>query len=202
MTKVVADISTSIDGFVTGPGADPAHGLGIGGEPIHAWVFDPDSAVDRDILASAMAETGAVIMGRNTFDVIDGPDGWSDEVGYGGETDAAPPPIFVVTHEAPEKVRLTARFTFVTDGVEQAVEQARKAAGDKDVFIMGGADVVTRCVAAGLVDEVRLHVAPLLLGAGDRLFDRLTELTDGPIPLTIASVVPSPHATHVTYARA
>src|SRR4051812_49020051 len=104
MPKVLADISMSLDGFVTGPGAGPASGLGAGGEPIHNWVFSGDP-VDEALLAGATEHSGAVIMGRNLFDVIDGPDGWNDEMGYGAQH-AAQPPFFVVTHRPPASVRL------------------------------------------------------------------------------------------------
>jgi dihydrofolate reductase len=168
MTKVVADISMSLDGFVTGPGADVANGLGIGGEPIHAWVMQPDD-VDTDVLREATEMSGAVVMGRRLFDVVDGPDGWNDEMGYGAGL-AATPPFFVVTHSPPAQVRLGLRFTFVTDGVAAAIDQARPAAGDKAVFVMGGGNVIRQCLDAGLVDELRIHLSPIVLGAGTPLF--------------------------------
>ena len=150
MTRVVADITMSLDGFVTGPGADPQHGLGIGGEPLHDWVMQPDE-VDTEVLREATEMSGAVVMGRRLFDVVDGPDGWSDEMGYGAGL-AATPPFFVVTHSPPAQVRLGLHFTFVSDGPASAIRQARAAAGDKAVFVMGGGDVVRQCVDGGLVD--------------------------------------------------
>ncbi|MEO5842453.1 MAG: dihydrofolate reductase family protein [Acidimicrobiales bacterium] len=193
MTKVVADISMSLDGFVTGPDPDLAHGLGHGGEPLHTWAVASTDPVDAEVLREATEASGAVIMGRRLFDIIDGPDGWSAEMGYGAEY-AASPPFFVVTHTAPPNVRLGLDFTFVTDGIESAIAQARTAAGAKDVFVMGGGDIVRQCVDLGLVDELRIHLAPIVLGAGTPLFagSRRRELVQ-------RSVRVSPVATHLTY---
>jgi dihydrofolate reductase len=132
-------------------------------------------------------------MGRRLFDIIDGPGGWDDEVGYGAGL-AATPPFIVVTHAPPKKVRLDLRFAFVTDGVEAAIEQARTAAGDKDVVIMGGGDVIRQCVDAGLVEELSVHLAPILLGGGTPLF-----AGSGRRELVQRSVRVSSNATHVVY---
>lgn len=194
MSDVVVDISVSVDGFVTGPDAGPQQGLGAGGKALHLWAFEGDDA-DRALLDRASDATGAVVLGRRTFDVVDGPDGWSDDMGYGAERDQSDaPPCFVVTHAVPEKVRLASRFTFVTTGVADALEQARAAAGEKDTVIMGGAEVSRQAIALGLVDEVRLHVAPVLLGAGTPLFDggSLVELEQ-------VDAVRTAKATHLTY---
>ena len=170
MPKVIADITMSLDGYVTGEGSDPQHGLGDA-EELHAWVMDQDP-VDTEILERTTTETGAVVMGRRLFDVIDGPDGWSAEMGYGAQF-AGAPPYFVVTHSPPPDVRLERdlglRFTFA-DGVEAAVEQARAAATEGHVVIMGGGDVIAQAIEHGLVEELRLHVAPMLLGGGTPLF--------------------------------
>ncbi len=119
MSTVIADISMSLDGYVTGPGAGPDNGLGIDGEGIHGWVLEePRSPVDEAVLADSFESTGAVVMGRRLFDVVDGPNGWNDDVGYGHDQDqAAAPTCFVVTHEPPAHVRLESRFQFVTGGV-------------------------------------------------------------------------------------
>lgn len=196
MSRVIADISMSIDGYVTGPGAGPDHGLGIGGEGIHAWVLEqPRSPIDEEVLARSFDDTGAVVLGRRLFDIVDGPNGWNDDVGYGHDQDqSVAPPCFVVTHEPPQTVRLASRFRFVTDGVSEAVRLADEAAGDKNVVVMGGADVIDQCLAAGLVDELRIHLSPLLVGAGTRLFTRA-----GGMALVQREVVISPRATHVTY---
>lgn len=196
MGTVVADITMSLDGYVTGPGADIEHGLGIGGEPLHAWVFE-GAAADREILDSTAAATRAVIMGRRTFGVVDSPNGWNDDIGYGGERDqSSAPPVFVVTHEPPAEVRLAHLFTFVTEGVAAAVGLADEAEGDGDVVLMGGADIIDQAVRAGVVDELRIHLAPILLGGGTRLFG-----TSGhsPLPLEPVRTVATDHATHLVY---
>jgi dihydrofolate reductase len=111
-------------------------------------------------------------MGRRLYDIVDGPNGWNEDVGYGhDQNQSAAPPCYVVTHEPPTRVRLASRFRFVTAGVAAAVDQARATARDKDVVVMGGANVIDRCLAAGLIDELRIHLSPLLLGGGTRLFD-------------------------------
>lgn len=117
MTKVVADISMSLDGFVTGPDPDLENGLGKGGEPLHHWAVQSDDDVDAEVLREATEASGAVVMGRRLFDVVDGPGGWSDEIGYGAGL-ARTPPFFVVTHSVPRDVRLGLDFTFVTDGLK------------------------------------------------------------------------------------
>ncbi|MCU1375105.1 MAG: hypothetical protein JWO68_2391, partial [Actinomycetia bacterium] len=155
-------------------------------------VFDGND-VDTEVLRTATEATGAVVMGRRLFDVIDGPDGWNDEMGYGAGH-AATPPVFVVTHQAPATWRLGPRFSFVTDGLASAIDQARAAADEKDVVVMGGGDVVRQAVTGGLVDELRIHLAAILLGSGTPLF-----ADDEPLELTQRSVVVSPVATHLTY---
>jgi len=196
MPKVIADITMSLDGYVTGPGADVDHGLGDA-EHLHAWVFDQDP-VDGEILEQATAASGAVVMGRRLFDVVDSPHGWTAEMGYGAQQ-AGTPPFFVVTHTPPDDVRLARelglRFTFVAD-VAGAVDQARSAAADGDVVIMGGGDVIGQAIDAGLVDELRLHIAPTLLGGGTPLFRAGTRQR-----YRQREVRPSRNAVHVTYER-
>jgi dihydrofolate reductase len=192
MAKVVGDISVSLDGFVTGPEPDLAHGLGRGGEGLHTWALDGD-AVDARVLADATDATGVVIMGRRLFDIIDGPHGWTDEMGYGA-AHAATPPVLVVTRNPPGSVRLGDRFTFVVDGVASAVAKAIAMADDRDVVVMGGAEVVRGCLERGLLDELRLHLAPVLLGSGTPLFVDQTPRT-----LRQVHVRVSGHATHLTY---
>jgi len=196
MSKVIADISMSLDGYVTAPGVDLKHGLGIGGEAIHAWVLEePRSPVDEAVLAHSFERTGAVVMGRRLYDIVDGPHGWNDDVGYGhDQNQSVAPPCFVVTHQPPTQVRLASRFRFVTEGVAAAIDQARAAAGDKDVFVMGGANVIDQSLAAGLVDELHIHLSPLVLGGGTRLFEPV-----GPTTLIQREVTESPRATHLTY---
>lgn len=194
MTSVIADITMSLDGYVTGPDPGPAQGLGEGGEPLHRWAVDSDDEVDADVLREATERSGSVVMGRRLFDIVDAPDGWNDEMGYGADH-AATPSFFVVTHERPAHVRLGLSFTFVTESVAVAIEQARAAAGDQDVVVMGGGDLVRQCVVAGLVDELRIHLAPMVLGGGTPLFasgDRLHFVQ--------RSVQVSATVTHLTYA--
>jgi dihydrofolate reductase len=196
MSKVIADISMSLDGYVTARGVDSEHGLGIGGEAIHASVLEePRSPVDERVLSRSFEETGAVVMGRRLFDIVDGPHGWNDDVGYGHEQNQSiAPPCFVVTHQLPSHVRLASRFRFVTEGVSAAIDRARAAAGDRDVVVMGGANVIDQSLAERLVDELRIHLSPLVLGDGTRLFDLV-----GPMTLVQREVTESPRATHLTY---
>ncbi|MFI7231600.1 dihydrofolate reductase family protein [Nonomuraea angiospora] len=201
MTRVVADISLSLDGFVTGPDPDPDNGLGVGGEALHTWAFsdDPD---DRRILREATARSGAVILGRRLFDVIDGPKGWNDDSGYGAR-EVGKPAFIVVTNSPPQSVRLTdLDWTFVTTGLPDAVAAARKRAEaasaqrdqDLDVVLMGGGATIGSAIDAGLVDALTLHLAPVVLGAGTPLFT-------GAAPRTLVqrSVTSTSTATHLTY---
>lgn len=195
MTQVVVDISVSLDGYVTGPNVGLDNGLGDGGEALHEWVFN-GTAEDRNVLDAAFEATGAVIQGRKLFDIIDGPGGWNDEMGYGAKpTGEVNPPIFVVTHSAPEKTRLGDRFRFV-GSVEEAVTRAKEVAGDKDVYVMGGGDICHQVLAAGLADIVRLHVAPVVLGDGTRLFPAGAAPT---YSLDLVESVSTPAAQHLTY---
>lgn len=170
MSQVIADISMSLDGFVAGEGADVHHGLGDAPE-LHTWVMEQDS-VDARILEEATAESGAVVMGRRLFDTVNAPGGWNEHMGYGAERTGTPP-FFVVTHAPPDDVRLERelgmRFAFLPD-VATAVDQAREAASQGHVVIMGGGDVIGQALAGGLVDELRLHLAPIVLGGGTPLF--------------------------------
>lgn len=197
MSNVITDISMSLDGYVTGPAPDLEHGLGRGGEAIQQWVFASyDSPVDRAFLEQAEASTGAVIMGRRTFDFVDGPHGWNQDVSYAYDhPTTAMPPIFVVTHHVPAQTRLNSGFSFVTDGIESAISQASEAAGEKEVVIMGGGETISHAIAAGLVDQVRVHLSPVLMGTGTSLF----ELIDEPIQLTEVDAVVTDNATHLTY---
>jgi dihydrofolate reductase len=193
MTSVIGDITVSLDGFVTGPDPDADHGLGRNAEGLHAWALDSDHPVDRGVIERHSAASGAVVMGRRTFDIVD--QGWTDERGYGADQDARPP-FFVVTSRAPASYRLAGShdFTFVTDGPAAAVERARAAAGDRDVYLMGGGALVGSCLRDGLLDELRLHLSPEVLGAGTPLFDGV-----GRHRLVQKAVEVSPVCTHLTY---
>jgi dihydrofolate reductase len=168
---VIGDITVSVDGFVTGPGAGVGAGLGRDAEGLHAWALESDDPVDRELLEELTAASGAVLMGRRTFDVVDAPDGWSADRGYGADQ-AGRPPFFVVTSSPPAQVRLsdTHDFTFVTDGPAVAVDRARAAAAERDVFVMGGGTLVGSCLRLGLLDRLQLHVSPEVLGDGTPLF--------------------------------
>ncbi len=198
MPKVIADITMSLDGYVTGPGADPQHGLGDA-EELHDWVMDQDP-VDTELLERATAATGAVVMGRRLFDTVEGPDGWSGDMGYGAQ-EAGTPPFFVVTHSSPEGVRLERelgmQFTFVDD-LTAAVDQARAAAAEtgRHVVIMGGGDVIGQALELGIPDELHLHLAPMLLGGGTPLFRAGTRQM-----YRQRDVRPSRHAVHLVYER-
>ena len=196
MPNVIADITMSLDGFVTGEGADEQHGLGDAPE-LHAWVTQQD-AVDGEVLERATAESGAVVMGRRLFDIVNAPDGWNKDMGYGADQTGTPP-FFVVTHSPPRDVRLERelgmRLSFVGDLVS-AIDQARSAATDGDVVIMGGGDVMGQALEQGLVDELRLHLAPMVLGGGTPLFKPGTRQM-----YRQRDVRPSRNAVHLTYER-
>ncbi|MEU6747282.1 dihydrofolate reductase family protein [Spirillospora sp. NPDC046719] len=201
MTRIVADISLSLDGFVTGPDPGPDNGLGTGGEALHTWAFSDDPG-DRRILREATARSGAVVLGRRLFDVVDGPKGWNDDIGYGAG-EAGTPAFVVVTGSPPESLRLTGLdWTFVTTGLADAVTTAREraeaasadAGKDLDVVLMGGGATVGSALDAGLVDVLTLHLAPVMLGSGTPLFTGGTPRT-----LVQRSVTPTSTATHLTY---
>jgi dihydrofolate reductase len=201
MTRIVADISVSLDGFVTGPDAGPHNGLGTGGKALHTWAFS-DDADDRRVLRESTARSGAVVLGRRLFDLVDGPGGWDDVTGYGAG-EVGTPAFVVVTGSPPEHVRLTdLDWTFVTAGLADAVATARERAeaasshrGEElDVVLMGGGATVGSAIEAGLVDVLTLHLAPVVLGSGTPLFTGGAART-----LVPRSVVPTPNATHLTY---
>jgi dihydrofolate reductase len=196
MGSVVADITMSLDGFVTGPNDDVGRGLGDGGECLHSWVMGGEwtyqdrpplqpAEVDRRILDRMPAEYGASIIGRRMFDVTGG---WGGEPPFGI-------PVFVLTHREPP-ADVGAKFTFVRDGIASALEQAKATAGGRNVTIGGGANAIQQYVAAGLVDELRIHLAPVLLGAGRRLFDQIGTRR---IRLERTGLAESPFATHLTF---
>ena len=186
-SKVTAEVSVSLDGFVAGPNPTLEEPLGAGGEQLHEWVLKLESwrrahgmeggvgGPDDDLVAETVPRQGAVVMGRKMFSGGSGP--WEDDPNANGWWGDDPPfkkPVFVLTHHAREPLVLGATtFTFVTDGIESAVEQARAGAGDKDVLVAGGGETIQQALGAGLADELVLHVAPVLLGGGASLYDRL-----------------------------
>ena len=194
MPKVLATTTTSVDGYITGPDDIPGKGLGEGGERLHHWVFGGPwtydggpkgeaTGEDAEFLADVTSRIGAVVGGRWTYEAARH---WGDENPWGL-------PFFIVTHR-PEEQPPGDAFIFVS-GVEAAVERAREAAGDKDVSVMGGADVIRQALAAGLVDELTIIVAPVVLGGGKRLFEGFTKSLD----LEHVSLRQSPFATFITY---
>jgi dihydrofolate reductase len=194
MTKVLAGITTSLDGYIAGPNDGPGRGLGDGGERLHYWVFggpwsyeeEPRgeaTGADKQFLDDGMARGGAIIGGRNTYEAAGA---WGGQNPFGL-------PFYIVTHR-PEGEPQDAGFTFV-DGLDEAVDRAREAAGDKDVMIMGGADLIRQGLRAGYVDELTISIAPVLLGGGKRLFEDFDESVN----LEHMNVLQSPFATHISY---
>ena len=193
MTTVIASITTSIDGYIAGPDDGPGKGLGEGGERLHYWVFGGPwtyadgprgeaTGEDAEYLAEA-SRVGAVVAGRGTYEAARH---WGDVNPFGV-------PMFIVTHR-PDQAPPDGEFMFV-DGLEPAVDRAIAAAGGKDVSVMGGADVIRQALAAGIADELTIIVAPVILGAGKRLFDGFTQSID----LEPLGVRQSPRATFTSY---
>ena len=209
MGLIAIDVSVSVDGFVAGPNATPEEPLGEGGERLHEWIFGLDAwrerhgleggerSVDNDVVESAVARWGAVVMGRKMWSGGWGP--WEDDPRADGWWGGEPPfrvPVFVLTHHAREpEVKASTPIEFVTEGIEVALGRALAAAGSRNVLVAGGASVAQQALASGLADELHLHVAPVLLGGGVRLFaDGVTATT-----LERESVIESPAVTHVRY---
>ena len=211
MAKLICDISTSLDGFVAGPNQTLEQPLGEGGESLHGWLFatkawrEPhgltggEDNADSRLFEEHLRSIGATIMGRRMFS--GGAGHWENDPNADSWFGDDPPfhhPVFILTHHARERVAKEggSTYTFVTDGIESGLKQARAAAGDRDVTIGGGASVVQQYLAAGLLDEIQIHVAPVLLGGGVRLFDQL-----GPTrpKLECTRVIESPAVTHLRY---
>jgi dihydrofolate reductase len=215
MGKVKVDITMSLDGFIAGPNQSREHPLGEGGEGLHDWALETKSFRelhgetggednrDSEVLEEAFGAAGAIVMGRRMFGGGEGPwgsdpsfdDPWE---GWWGDDPPFHVPVFVLTHHPRETVAKQGgtTFTFVTDGIEAALEQAQAAAGEKDVLVAGGAEAIQQYLAAGLLDELQIHVVPQLLGDGERLLDNLG--SDRP-ELEITRVIESPEVTHLRY---
>jgi dihydrofolate reductase len=208
--KVVVDISMSLDGFVAGPNPTLEEPLGEKGEELHEWVVRTnywrerhgleggEEDEDSEVIREAFSSVGASVMGRKMFSGGSGP--WESDprsMGWWGDEPPFHTPVFVLTHHArePEEMEGGTTFFFVTDGIETAIEQARAAAGEGNVAIGGGANAIQQALAAGLVDELQVHVAPILLGGGTRLFGEGAD----PIRLEATRVLASPRATHVKF---
>ena len=191
MSKVVIDMSMSLDGFVAGPDDDVTHVFEwytSGQEEVRDPIFRPEPGANRDEVERMFAESGAYIFGRRTYEITDG---------WGGRHPVNGVPTFVLTHTPPANYpRGPSNLTFVTDGIERAVRRAQAVAGDNDVLVMGGPTIAQQAVRAGLVDEISIHVVPVLLGAGSRPFEHL-----GPeaIELERIELIASPQATHLRF---
>lgn len=191
MGKVIAEQSMSLDGFSAGPNVAVGNGMGDGGERLHEWMFPAAGAADSsaEVRVETLGTSGAVVMGRRMFDL--GLEPWGDD----------PPfhmPVFVITHRAgaPLVKQGGTTYHFVTGGIEPALERARAAAGEKDVAVLGGADIVRQFVRTGLVDELRIHLVPVLVGDGTRLFERMRPED---IELECARVIGAPGVTHLAF---
>jgi dihydrofolate reductase len=195
MSRVTCHMSISLDGFVAGPDQSLDNPLGVGGMQLHQWHFDPMDDVDIPWRDNLLAPKGAYIMGRNMFGPIRG-DWTGDWRGWWGDEPPYHAPVFVLTHYEHEPIEMDGgtTFYFVTGGFEAALEQARAIAGDKEVDVAGGASAVRQGLQAGAIDELVLDIAPVLLGAGERIFDGVGDLT-----LTPVEVTHSPNATHIRY---
>jgi dihydrofolate reductase len=192
MGKVVLEITMSLDGFVAGPNVDLDRPMGEGGNSLHRWLSVdetiPATRVDREVADEVFASAGAFIFGRRMFDV--GIELWGEDGAFGK-------PCFVLTNRGHDQlIRGTTTFNFVTDGVNSALQQAIAAAGDKDVCVMGGANIVQQFLNSELVEEMQIHIAPVLLGAGTRLFENLNIHQ---INLEATKIKESPFATHMKF---
>jgi dihydrofolate reductase len=210
MGRVTFDISVSLDGYVAGPDPGREQPLGAGGEQLHQWIFGLASwrerqgldggerGVDDEVVEESVRNVGAYLMGRRMFGADEGP--WGDDPwnGWWGDDPPFGVPVFVLTHHPRERLVMQggSSFTFVTDGIESALEQARAAAGDRDVAVAGGANLAQQYLAAGLIDELQLHLAPVLLGGGVRLFDHVAP---DQVALQPTRVIESPAVTHLRY---
>jgi dihydrofolate reductase len=208
--KVRVEISMSLDGYVAGPDPTLEEPLGRNGEELHEWVVATkawreqhgleggDDNEESDMVGEGVSTAGAYVMGRKMFSGGSGP--WESDpraMGWWGDEPPFHVPVFVLTHHArePEEMEGGTTFFFLSEGIEAAVEQAHAAAGERDVAVAGGADVIQQALEAGLVDELQVHVAPTLLGGGTRLFGE-----GRPVRLEATRVLSSPRATHVRYA--
>jgi dihydrofolate reductase len=194
MSTVTCDLTVSVDGFLAGPNQTPENPLGEGGEELHRWQFEEPAANAKEL--EGILSAGAYIMGRNMF-AGPGTGPWdTDWRGWWGEEPPYHAPVFVLTHHprAPLKMEGGTTFYFVEDGIEPALAQARDAAAGKDVAIAGGAQTARQYLSAGLIDELRLHISPLLLGAGERLLDGVRNLKLEP-----TEVSGTPLVTHIRY---
>jgi len=208
--KTVVDITMSLDGFVAGPNPTLQEPLGKNGEQLHEWAIETqswrerhgveggESNADSEVVEEAVSSVGASVMGRKMFSGGSGP--WENDPrshGWWGDEPPFHSPVYILTHHArePEEMEGGTTFHFVTDGIEAAVERAHAASGGRDVAVAGGASVIQQALAAGLIDELQIHVAPLLLGGGTLLFGEGGK----PLGLEATRVLSSPKATHLKF---
>ncbi|HSR93633.1 MAG TPA: dihydrofolate reductase family protein [Solirubrobacterales bacterium] len=209
MGKLRFEISISLDGYVAGPNQSEEHPLGEGGMQLHEWIFklaawrEPhgreggEANASTPLVEESQSGVGAVVMGRNMFGGGPGPWGGDPWRGWWGDEPPFHMPVFVLTHHQREPLRLgETTFTFVTDGIESALEQAKEVAGDLDVTLGGGADVARQYLSAGLVEQIQLNVVPVLLGGGTRLFE---DGAGAGLRLEPTLVVDTPEVTHLRY---
>ena len=187
MGLTICDMSVSLDGYVTGPNDSRENPFGDGAQDLHAWLRPAASEDDRSILQSTIDSVGAIVMGRTSFEKNEGDGGWGD-AGPMGDI-----PVFVLTHQLPTQP-YPAVFTFVSDGVTSAIRHAQQAAGEKDVHLFG-ATIMQQALPLGLVNEIHLHLMPVLLGAGTALFGSL----DSAIALERTGSQLTPTATHLQH---
>jgi dihydrofolate reductase len=209
MSRFRFQVAVSIDGFVAGPHQSEENPLGIGGMELHEWAFKLEAWREQQgqeggeinassaVVEEAQSNVGATVMGRNMFG--GGPGPWNQDAPWNGWWGDDPPyhtPVFVLTHHPREPLEMKGgtTFFFVTDGIETALDQAREAAGDRDVLLGGGANVVQQYLAAGLVDEFELHIVPVLLGEGERLLENV-----GKLKLEQVRAIEAPGVTHIKY---
>lgn len=211
MNRLRCSITTSLDGYVAGPNQGADNPLGEGGIHLHDRAFPTktfrmlhgeagggETGVNDDVLREAFENVGATIMGRNMFGPVRGPWGQDPWKGWWGDDPPFHHPVFVLTHHAREPLAMQGgtTFPFVTDGIESALAQARKAAGGKDVTLGGGASIIQQYLAAGLIDELEIHVVPLLIGGGTRLMDNLDA---GKVKLEPIRTLAGPGVAHLKY---
>ena len=213
MSRLRFKISMSLDGFIAGPSQSVDNPLGIGGMRLHEWAFPlaawramhglegGETNESARVVEESLANIGATVMGRNMFGGHPGP--WDARKPWNGWWGADPPfrhPVFVLTHHARQPIELEGgtTFTFVTDGIETALEQARQAAGGKDVSLAGGAKAAQQYLSAGFVDEMEISLVPTLLGRGERLFDGVGDDLHG---LELMRTVATPKVTHLKFTR-
>jgi dihydrofolate reductase len=202
-------VAVSLDGYVAGPDQSVENPLGVGGMDLHRWLLELEAwrklegleggevNASTSVIEEAWSNIGAHVMGRNMFG--GGPGPWSEDPPWNGWWGDNPPfhkRVFVLTHHPREALEMEGgtTFIFVTDGIESALEQAQRAAGGQDVLLGGGANVIQQYLAAGLVDEFELHIVPILLGAGERLFENV-----GKLELEQARAIDTPGVTHIKY---